>query len=78
MLPLFHHRRSTAWSDRRVLGPERMAFARRGTQLPHRLNRSDDVPGPDGPALGDGSASGGGGGVARVSKVGENGGEGSV
>jgi hypothetical protein len=44
----------------------------------HRLNRSDDVPEPDGPASVDGSAGGGGDGAARVGEVGDDGGDDSV
>jgi hypothetical protein len=39
------------------------------TRLPHRLNKSDGVPEPDGPASGDGSVGGGRGGAARVGEV---------
>jgi hypothetical protein len=45
------------------------------TRLPHKLNRSGDIPESDGPASVDGSA---GGGAVRVSEVGEGGGDGSV
>jgi hypothetical protein len=51
---------------------------RQSTRLPHGLNRSGDVLEPDGLASGDGSTGGDDGGVARVSEVGEDGGEGSV
>jgi hypothetical protein len=48
------------------------------TWLLHRLNVSGSVPKPDRSASGDGSASGGGSGVARIGEVGEDGSEGSV
>jgi hypothetical protein len=46
--------------------------------LLHGLNRSGGIPEPDGPTSADGSAGGGSGGMARVGKVDEGGGDGSV
>jgi hypothetical protein len=51
---------------------------RLSTQLLHGLNRSSSIPELDRLTLRDGSASGGGGGVAKVSEIGEDGGEGLV
>jgi hypothetical protein len=77
-----------AWPGRRVPGPDPSARPlpdgeakranHRSTHLPHKLNRSDDVPEPDRPASVDESAGGGGGGAARVGEIGEGGDDDSV
>jgi hypothetical protein len=45
----------------------------RSTHLLHGLNRSGDIPEPDGPASVNGSADGGSGGATRVGEDGDDG-----